>query len=108
MKFLPGETLAARLRRTTSLPIAEGLAILEQMAAGLAAIHAAGIVHRDIKPNNIMLDGAGSDVRLCITDFGLARAYEAEPSLSGKGLVAGTPDYMAPGTIPGAAAALAS
>ena len=96
MKLLPGETLAARLRRTTSIPIAEGLAILKQMAAGLAAIHAAGIIHRDIKPNNIMLDGIGSKVRLCITDFGLARAHEAEPSLSGKGLVAGTPDYMAP------------
>ena len=96
MKLLPGETLAARLRRTAPLSIAEGLAILKQMAAGLAAIHAAGIIHRDIKPNNIMLDGIGSEVRLCITDFGLARAHEAEPSLSGKGLVAGTPDYMAP------------
>ncbi|MGB8537091.1 MAG: protein kinase [Acidobacteriaceae bacterium] len=96
MKLLAGETLASRLRRTTSLPIAEGLAIFKQMAAGLAAIHAAGIIHRDIKPNNIMLDGAGSQVRLCITDFGLARAHEAEPSFAGKGLVAGTPDYMAP------------
>lgn len=96
MKLLPGETLAARLRRTTSLPIAEGLAILKQLAAGLAAIHAAGIIHRDIKPNNILLDGIGSEVRVCITDFGLARAHEAEASLSGRGLVAGTPDYMAP------------
>jgi serine/threonine protein kinase/tetratricopeptide (TPR) repeat protein len=96
MKLLPGETLAARLRKTPSISIAEGLAILKQMAAGLAAIHAAGIIHRDIKPNNIMLDGIGSEVRLCITDFGLARAHEGEPSLSGKGLVAGTPDYMAP------------
>ena len=96
MKLLPGETLASRLRRSTPIQIAEGLAIFNQMAAGLAAIHAAGIVHRDIKPNNIMLDGTGSGVRLCITDFGLARAHEAEPSLSAKGLVAGTPDYMAP------------
>jgi tetratricopeptide (TPR) repeat protein len=96
MKLLPGETLAARLRRTPSISIAERLAILKQMAGGLAAIHAAGIIHRDIKPNNIILDGTGSDVRLCITDFGLARAYEAEPSFSGKALVAGTPDYMAP------------
>ena len=96
MKLLPGETLAARLRGTASISIAEGLAILKQMAAGLAAIHAAGIIHRDIKPNNIMLDGSGSEVRVCITDFGLARDHEADPSLSGKGLVAGTPDYMAP------------
>jgi tetratricopeptide (TPR) repeat protein/tRNA A-37 threonylcarbamoyl transferase component Bud32 len=96
MKLLAGETLASRLQRTTSLPIAEGLAIFKQMAAGLAAIHAAGIIHRDIKPNNIMLDGVGSVVRLCITDFGLARAHEAEPSISGNGLVAGTPNYIAP------------
>src|SRR3984885_12544372 len=96
MKLLAGETLASRLRRTTSLSIAEGMAILKQMAAGVAAIHAAGIIHRDIKPNNIMLDGAGSEVRLCITDFGLAHAHEAEPSLTGKGWLAGTPEYMAP------------
>jgi eukaryotic-like serine/threonine-protein kinase len=96
MKLLPGETLAARLRRTGSITINEGLAILKQMAAGLAAIHAAGIVHRDIKPNNIMLDGHGSGVRLCITDFGLARAYKGEASHPGSELAAGTPDYMAP------------
>jgi serine/threonine protein kinase len=96
MKLLPGETLAARLRGSASISTAEGLAILKQMAAGLAAIHAAGIIHRDIKPNNIMLDGTGSGVRLCITDFGLARTHEADPSFSGKGLVAGTPHYMAP------------
>jgi eukaryotic-like serine/threonine-protein kinase len=96
MKLLPGETLAARLRRNESISIAEGLAILQQMAAGLAALHAAGIIHRDIKPNNIMLDGTGAQVRLCITDFGLARAHQADASLSGNGWVAGTPDYMAP------------
>jgi serine/threonine protein kinase len=96
MKLLPGETLAARLRRNKSISVPEGLAILKQMAAGLAALHAAGIIHRDIKPNNIMLDGVGSQVRLWITDFGLARANEADASFSGKGLVAGTPDYMAP------------
>jgi serine/threonine protein kinase/tetratricopeptide (TPR) repeat protein len=95
MKLLPGETLAARLRGAMPISIAEGLAILKQMAAGLAAIHGAGIVHRDIKPNNIILDGTGQDVRLVITDFGLARAHEAEPSFPG-GQVAGTPDYMAP------------
>jgi eukaryotic-like serine/threonine-protein kinase len=95
MKLLPGVTLAARLRAAMPISMAEALAILKQMAAGLAAIHGAGIVHRDIKPNNIILDGSGLDLRLVITDFGLARAHEAEPSFSG-GQVAGTPDYMAP------------
>jgi serine/threonine protein kinase len=95
MKLLTGETLAARLRRTASISTREGFAILKQMAAGLAAIHAAGIVHGDIKPNNIMLDGTGLDVRLCFTDFGLARAYTGETSLAGN-VLGGTPDYMAP------------
>jgi serine/threonine protein kinase len=101
MKLLTGETLAARLRKTASISIKEGLAIVKQMAAGLAAVHAAGIVHGDIKPSNIMLDGAGLDVRLCITDFGLARAYTGEPFLSGNELAAGTPDYMAPEVLRG-------
>ncbi len=96
MKLLPGETLAARLRGPVPISAAEGLAILRQMAAGLAAIHAAGVVHRDIKPSNVMLDGAGADVRLWITDFGLARVFEAEPTNSGKEVVAGTPGYIAP------------
>jgi eukaryotic-like serine/threonine-protein kinase len=96
MKLLPGETLAKRLRRGAAIPITEAFAILKQMAAGVAAIHAAGIIHGDIKPNNIMLDGAGLDVRLCITDFGLSRAYTGDVPLSGNALAGGTPDYMAP------------
>src|SRR5262249_38428330 len=66
-----------------------------QMVLGVAAMHGADIIHRDIKPNNIMLDGFGANVRVYITDFGLARAYESEATLSGKEL-SGTPDYMAP------------
>src|SRR5271166_2529642 len=96
MKLLPGETLAARLRGTVPISTEEGLAILKQMAAGLVAIHAAGVVHRDIKPSNVMLDGTAADVRLWITDFGLARVFESEPTNPGKETVAGTPGYIAP------------
>jgi eukaryotic-like serine/threonine-protein kinase len=108
MKLLPGETLSARLRANPSISPAEGVAILKQMTAGLRAIHDAGIIHRDIKPNNIMLEGRGPEVRLSITDFGLALAHQAEHSLSGKNLVAGTPDYMAPELFLGAQPSQAS
>ena len=96
MKLLPGQTLAERLRQPDPIPVKERMEILRQMAAGLAAIHDQGIVHRDIKPNNIMLEGAGEKLRLWITDFGLARAYESEASVQGKFGVTGTPGYIAP------------
>jgi serine/threonine protein kinase/Flp pilus assembly protein TadD len=96
MKMLPGETLATRLRGPERISTEEGLAILKQTALGLEAIHHANIVHRDIKPNNLMLDGSGPHVRVWITDFGLARAFEAEPTYPGQIAVAGTPSYIAP------------
>jgi eukaryotic-like serine/threonine-protein kinase len=101
MKLLPGETVAARLQKPSPISPEEGLAILKQTALGLAAIHAAGIIHRDIKPNNIILDGAGAHVRLWITDFGLARALAGDSTLSGRGAVAGTPSYIAPELLQG-------
>ena len=96
MKLLPGQTLAARIRQPTSISTSDGVAILKQVALGLAAIHAAGIVHRDIKPTNIMIDGSGPDLHLWITDFGLARAYHTEPTVLNKSILAGTPAYIAP------------
>lgn len=95
MKLLPGKTLAARMRQPDAISAKEGMEILRQMAAGLAAIHDQAIVHRDIKPNNIMLEGSGEKVRLWITDFGLARAHESETTLQSKPAVAGTPGYIA-------------
>ena len=96
MKLLPGETLAARLRRSGPLQKEEGLAIATQMADALAAIHAARIVHCDIKSNNVMLDGSDRDLRLWITDFGLAHAFKADHRFARKLMLAGTPGYIAP------------
>jgi tetratricopeptide (TPR) repeat protein len=96
MKLVSGETLAARLDRNIQIPLEEAMSILRQMMAGLTTLHADGIIHRDIKPNNIMLDGAGPSLRLWITDFGLARAYETDLTVVGQGMIAGTPAYMAP------------
>ena len=109
MKLLPGETLAARLRRTGAVREEEGLAVARQMVEGLSAIHGAGIVHRDIKPNNVILDGKGSNLRLWITDFGLARAVAVESTLAGSRiLIAGTPGYIAPELYRGQPASRAS
>ncbi|MBV8438478.1 MAG: serine/threonine protein kinase [Silvibacterium sp.] len=95
MKLLKGETLAARLKRVGATPTDEAMAVLSQLLAGLAAVHAANIIHGDIKPNNIVLNGTGPDVRLFITDFGLACVSGSETTICGKA-IAGTPHYMAP------------
>jgi serine/threonine protein kinase/Tfp pilus assembly protein PilF len=96
MKFLPGETLGARMVRKTRIDLPEAASITKQVAAALTAIHDAGILHRDIKSSNIMLDGAGEQVRVSVMDFGLAHAYLTDGrTLTAVG-VAGTPAYMAP------------
>jgi eukaryotic-like serine/threonine-protein kinase len=95
MKLLAGETLSARLDRQGPLPSSEAIHIVNQVAAGLAAAHNAGILHRDIKAANIMLEGSGDDVHACVMDFGLARVVQSETTVLTLG-VAGTPGYMAP------------
>jgi len=100
MKLLAGETLAARLKRPASIPRGESISIFRQMVAGLAAIHDGGIVHRDIKPNNVMLDYSGSELCVSIMDFGLARLYDSQTTIT-VGLIAGTPGYIAPELLRG-------
>jgi serine/threonine protein kinase len=100
MEFIPGETLQQRLDRTGPLEVLEVVRIGRQIAEGLAAAHATGLIHRDIKPANVLLDG-GPQPRVKITDFGLARAAD-DASLTRSGVVAGTPMYMSPEQARGA------
>ncbi len=95
MEYVDGEDLASLLRRIGQLPQSKGIDIARQMCAGLAAAHDHGVLHRDLKPGNIMLDGRG---RVRITDFGLAAL---DQSLAGDEVRAGTPAYMAPEQLAG-------
>ena len=94
MEFIPGETLQQRLDRTGPLEAPEIVRLGRQIAEGLAAAHATGLIHRDIKPGNVLIEG-GPQRRVKITDFGLARAAD-DASLTQSGVLAGTPMYMAP------------
>ncbi|MDQ2667184.1 MAG: protein kinase [Gemmatimonadota bacterium] len=91
MAYYPGETLRARLTRER-LPAADALRIGAQIASALAVAHDAGIVHRDVKPANVLFDAAGG-ARL--TDFGIAKV-RADPHVTGDGIAIGTPAYMSP------------
>jgi serine/threonine protein kinase len=93
MEFIPGETLQQKLDRVGPLDVPETLRIGRQIAEGLAAAHATDLIHRDVKPANVLLEGGHQKVK--ITDFGLARATD-DASISQSGIIAGTPMYMAP------------
>ncbi len=93
MQYVAGASLQDRLDRTGPLQLHEALRIGMQTASGLAAAHAQGLVHRDVKPANILLENGVERVRL--TDFGLARAAD-DASLTQSGTVAGTPAFMSP------------
>jgi serine/threonine-protein kinase len=90
MEYIDGEDLAALLRRIGRLPEDKGVELARQLCLALAAAHERGVLHRDLKPHNVMIDGRGQ-VRL--TDFGLAGFHD---SFEGADLRAGTPAYMAP------------
>lgn len=93
MQLIRGETLEAKLQREGRLSLPETLRIGLQTAAGLAAAHAQGVIHRDVKPGNILIDESTGRVKL--TDFGLARCVE-DLGLTRTGYAAGTPLYMSP------------
>jgi WD40 repeat protein len=93
MQFVDGPTLQEKLDRAGPLQLTEIVRIGLQVADGLAAAHRQGLVHRDVKPANILLENGIERVK--ITDFGLARAMD-DASLTQSGLIAGTPAYMSP------------
>jgi len=102
MPYVQGESLRARLTRDGRLPLANALSVLRDVARALAFAHEQGVVHRDVKPENVLLAGDAA----VMTDFGIAKAIssatetaEREPNdttLSAVGAVVGTPAYMAP------------
>ena len=100
MELLTGETLGARLARRGTLPEVEALAIVRGIASALAAAHAAGVVHRDVKPDNVFLvpdDAVPGGERVKLLDFGIAKLSAGAPTDAGSSArVMGTPTYMAP------------
>jgi serine/threonine-protein kinase len=94
MAFIDGESLGVRLSREGAWPIDNTVRVLRDVADALAYAHARGVVHRDIKPDNILIDRASG--RPMVTDFGIARAAAGESRLTVTGVAVGTPAYMSP------------
>jgi len=100
MAYVEGESLGAVLRRRGALPAADAARILREVAWALAYAHAQGVVHRDVKPDNILLEeGTG---RALVMDFGIAQV-SATSGLAGRGEVLGTPEFMSPEQAGGSA-----
>jgi eukaryotic-like serine/threonine-protein kinase len=91
-EYVEGETLKARVKHTGGLPVVEAVAYAIEIARALAAAHVQRLVHRDVKPQNVLLDAEG---RAKVTDFGIARALD-DGSLTATGRVLGTTDYVSP------------
>ncbi|GAA3423735.1 hypothetical protein GCM10018953_09180 [Streptosporangium nondiastaticum] len=92
MELVPGDSLATILKRSGRLSVEDTLDMVEQTARALAAAHRSGIIHRDIKPGNLLVTETGT---VKITDFGIARALEAAP-MTQTGTVLGTAQYVSP------------
>lgn len=98
MEYVPGRTLRALLRERGWLPWQEALSVMDPVLAGLAAAHRAGIVHRDMKPENVLITADG---RVKVVDFGLARASAAVGNTRA-GMIIGSVSYIAPEQVTGA------
>jgi serine/threonine protein kinase/Flp pilus assembly protein TadD len=92
MEYVDGKDLSSIVRERKKLPVDEAVAIVRQALMGLEAAHNEGVVHRDLKPQNIMVDAAG---RVYLMDFGIAKSMELA-GMTRTGVLMGTPDYMSP------------
>ena len=97
MEYVPGEDLRRMLRMSKRMEIGTAISIARQVLEGLAEAHRLGVVHRDLKPGNIMIDQEG---QVRILDFGIARAIKSEGPTE-VGLIIGTPEYMSPEQVEG-------
>jgi Protein kinase domain len=101
MRYVSGSDLSRRIAREGRLEPAQAAALIAQVGSGLDAIHAAGLVHRDVKPANVLLSGGEGAEHAYITDFGVARNVATESGLTQTGRFVGTLDYVAPEQISG-------
>jgi len=97
MEYVPGEDLKSLIHSIGALPIGKAVAIARQAAEGLAEAHRLGVIHRDLKPQNIMIDREGG---ARIMDFGIARSVKTK-GITGAGVMIGTPEYMSPEQVDG-------
>ncbi|MBN2309697.1 MAG: serine/threonine-protein kinase [Candidatus Hydrogenedentes bacterium] len=93
MEYVKGYTLARWLDQAGRLPWLQALRVVSQIAAALSCAHGRGVIHRDIKPGNVLIDEEG---RVRVADFGLAKLQSADSQLTTDGLLLGTPHYMSP------------
>lgn len=96
MGYVDGESVGGRIKRRGQLPVEEARRIMKETADALSAAHSMGVIHRDIKPDNILLEGTRG--RVMVTDFGIAKALSQSSgaTLTGAGVAIGTPSFMSP------------
>jgi serine/threonine protein kinase len=93
MEYVEGEDLQQRMRRVKRIPVDEIVDIMISVASALGAAHEKNMIHRDVKPSNVMIDRSGN---VKVMDFGLAKAASADGSLTQSGVIMGTPNYLSP------------